>query len=110
MFGGKIKYPYFNMQQLNLDWMLEHISHMPEIVQLPALAGDTLTDVTDMIDYKELDIPKDICFLRCGLQDDNLTRRCAVLLFKEDIDNMAGIVMSSELGVQTIVKKAGGWQ
>lgn len=110
MFGNKIKYPFLNMQQLNLDWLLEHISHMPEIVQLPALAGDTLADVKNMIDYKELDIPKDICFLRCGLQDDNLSRRCAVLLFKEDIDNMAGIVISSELGIQSIVKKAGVWQ
>lgn len=106
-----IKFPYFNMQQLNLDWLMERVSHTPEIIQLPALAGDDLTDVQDMIDLKALDIPKAICFVNCGLHDDPQDRRCAVLLFKIDNDNMIGLAMgmSANIGVNVIMKVAGAW-
>ena len=107
----RIKFPFMNMQQLNLDWLLEHVSHMPEIVQLPALAGDDLSDVQDMIDAKSLDIPKTICFIRCGLPDDNMERQCAALIFKIDNDNIMGLVMglSANINVVSIIKKAGVW-
>ena len=106
-----IKFPYFNMQQLNLDWLMERVSHTPEIIQLPALAGDDLSDVHDMIDLKALDIPKAICFINCGLHDDPQDRRCAVLLFKIDNDNMIGMVMglSANIGINVIMKVAGAW-
>ena len=108
----RIKFPFMNMQQLNLDWLLEHVSHMPEIVQLPALAGDDLSDLMDMIDMKELDIPKNICFIRCGLPDDPIDRRCSALLFKADNDNIVGIALgfSANIGVWVIKKEAGVWQ
>ena len=108
---GNIKFPYFNMQQLNLDWLMERVSKTPEIIQLPALAGDDLSDVQDMIDLKALDIPKTICFINCGLHDDPQDRRCAVLLFKIDNDNMVGqaMGMSVNIGVNMIAKVAGVW-
>jgi hypothetical protein len=108
---GNIKFPYFNMQQLNLDWTMERISKTPEIIQLPALAGDDLSDVQDMIDLKALDIPKAICFINCGLHDDPQDRRCAVLLFKIDNDNMVGLVfgMSDNIDVTSIRKESGVW-
>lgn len=107
----RIKFPFMNMQQLNLDWLLEHVSHMPEIVPLPALAGDDLSDLQDMIDAKSLDIPKTICFIRCGLRDDDIARQAAALLLKIDNDNIVGIAFAiSNISVTPIMKDAGVWQ
>lgn len=107
----RIKFPYFNMQQLNLDWLMDHIARMPEIIKLPALAGDQLQDVADMIDAKALDVPKGICFVECGLPDDPIDRRCMVLLFKIDNDNMIGLAfgMSPDINISGIHKEAGVW-
>ena len=108
---NNIKFPFLSMQQLNLDWTMERIAKTPEIIQLPALAGDDLSDVMDMIDLKALDIPKAICFINCGLHDDPQDRRCAVLLFKIDNDNMIGLAMgmSANIGVNVIAKVSGAW-
>lgn len=107
----KIKFPYFNMQQLNLDWLMERIAKSPEIIKLPALAGDQMQDVADMIDAKALEIPKSICFIECGLPDDPADRRCMVLLFKIDNDNMVGLAfgMSSDINIMGMRKEAGVW-
>lgn len=107
----RIKYPFFNMQQLNLDWLMDHIANMPEIIHLPAPAGDDLSDLQDMIDMKALEIPKAICFVECGVHDDPMERRCACLLFKIDNDNMIGIAfgMSGNIGINPIYKESGVW-
>lgn len=107
-----IKFPYFNMQQLNLDWLLDHIANMPEIVHVPALAGDDLSDVMDMIDLKALEIPKGFCFMQAGLLDDPLDRQCLCLIFKADNDNIIGFVMghSANIGLNSLKKEAGVWQ
>ena len=107
-----IKFPYFNMQQLNLDWLLDHIANMPEIVHVPALAGDDLDDVMDMIDLKALEIPKGFCFMQAGLIDDPLDRQCLCLIFKADNDNIIGFVMghSANIALNGMKKEAGVWQ
>ena len=107
-----IKFPYFNMQQLNLDWLLEHISNMPMIVHVPALAGDDLPDVADMIDLKALEIPKGFSFMQAGQLDDPLDRQCLCLIFKADNDNIIGFVMgySANIGLNGLRKEAGVWQ
>lgn len=105
----RIKFPYFNMQQLNLDWLMERIAKSPEIIKLPALAGSYLQDVSDMIDAKALDIPKGICFINCGMQDDPMDRRCACLIYKLDNDNLIGFVMGMQFN-DAIKKEAGEWQ
>lgn len=109
---NSIKFPFMNMQQLNLDWLLEHVSHMPEIVQLPALAGDDMSDLKDMIDAKSLDIPKGMCFIKCGELDDILDRQCVAWIFKVDIDNILGFVMgfSANITINGIAKTGGVWQ
>lgn len=110
MFTG-IKFPYFNMQQLNLDWLMERISKSPEIIKLPALAGDDLSDVSTMIDYKALEIPKGICFIECGLPDDPEDRRCACLIYKIDNDNIIVFAMgfSANIAANVMFKQAGAW-
>ena len=107
----RIKFPYFNMQQLNLDWLMERIAKSPEIIKLPALAGDDLPDVQNMIDYKALDIPKGICFIECGLPDDPEDRRCACLIYKLDNDNLVVLTMgmSANIAVNVMFKQAGAW-
>lgn len=106
-----IKFPYFNMQQLNLDWLMERVAKTPEIIQLPALAGDDLSDVADMVDLKALEIPKGICFINCGLPDDPIDRRCAAWIFKIDNDNLILFVMgmSSNINIYGMRKDAGVW-
>lgn len=108
---NNIKFPFFNMQQLNLDWLMDHVARMPEIVQLPALAGDQLQDVADMIDAKALEIPKGICFINCGLRDDPLDRQAIAIIFKVDNDNMRVFVMgfSSDIDFFGMKKDAGVW-
>jgi len=107
----RIKFPYFNMQQLNLDWLMERIAKSPEIIKLPALAGDDMSDVADMIDYKALEIPKGICFIECGLPDDPLERRCGCLIYKNDNDNIIVMAMgqSANIGINMLKKEAGVW-
>ena len=108
----RIKFPYFNMQQLNLDWMLDRMQDMPMIVRLPLLSGDDLPDVMDMIDYKAQDIPRGINFTLMGTPDDPLDRQCACLLFKMDDDNIAGMAMSvsGNIGLWPLIKVGGVWQ
>lgn len=106
-----IKFPYFNMQQLNLDWLMDHIANMPEIIHVAALAGDDLSDVMDMIDLKALEIPKGISLMQTGQLDDPISRQCAALLFKVDNDNIIGMVMglSADININMIKKEAGVW-
>ena len=106
-----IKFPYFNMQQLNLDWLMEHISNMQQIVHVPALAGDDLSDVADMIDLKALEIPKGISFMQAGQLDDPFDRQCMCLIFKNDNDNIITMVFSqsANIGIYGITKTAGVW-
>lgn len=107
----RIKFPYFNMQQLNLDWLMDHIANMPEIVHVAALAGDNLSDLQDMIDLKALEIPKGISFLQCGQLDDPINRQAAALIFKIDNDNIVGLALGiSNISVTPITKDAGVWQ
>lgn len=110
MFLG-IKFPYMTTQQLNLDWLMDHIANMPEIVHVPALAGDDLPDVQDMIDLKALEIPKGISFMQAGQLDDPYDRQCMCLIFKNDNDNIISLVLSqsANIGVYFVVKQAGVW-
>lgn len=106
-----IKFPYFNMQQLNLDWLMEYIGNMPQIVHVPALAGDDMSDVADMIDLKALEIPKGISFMQAGQLDDPLERQCMCLIFKNDNDNIILMVFSQSvnIGINGMQKQAGVW-
>lgn len=108
----RIKFPYFNMQQLNLDWLMDHIANMPEIVHVAALAGDDLSDMQDMIDLKALEIPKGISFVQFGLLDDPVARQGAALLFKVDNDNIIGLSfgISGNILVNQLYKVGGAWQ
>lgn len=54
---NNIMFPYPNMQQLNLDWIMQRVGETPQTVQLPALPtsfafsdlGTIIDDNTDLI-------------------------------------------------------------
>lgn len=59
MFFQNVMFPYPNMQQLNLDWIMQRVGECPQVIQLPALpSGYTFTDLTDIIDNNVDVIPK----------------------------------------------------
>lgn len=107
----RIKFPYFNMQQLNLDWILDKLSVVPTILAVPALAGDDVPDVADMIDMKIDEIVNGISYMLAGGPDDPMDRRCMCLIYKIDKDNMCVFMMSmsGNIGAQFIMKTAGVW-
>ena len=109
---NNIKFPFMSMQQLNLDWLLEHIANMPVIVHVPALAGDDYDDVLDMIDLKALEIPKGFSIMVAGIPDDPVDRQCACLLLKADDDNIMGFMMgfSGNIQLNGMQKSGGVWQ
>ena len=47
---SNILYPYPNMQQLNLDWIMQRVGETPQTVQLPALpTGYAFSDLDTLI-------------------------------------------------------------
>lgn len=106
-----ISYPYFNSQQLNLDWVMEHISN--NVVKVPAIAftGSDVSAVESVIDNSGDSIPNGFNVVMLGADGDSAERCACVLLYKIDNANMRGIAMSMspEIGVVNIMKTGGVW-
>ena len=48
---NNIMFPYPNMQQLNLDWIMQRVGETPQTVQLPALPTSyAFSDLGALID------------------------------------------------------------
>ena len=107
-----IKYPYTTQQQLNLDWIMDHVANLVPIEHVPPLAGDDYGDALDMIDFKALEIPKGFSVMVAGTPDDPLDRQCACLLMKADDDNIIGFVLgfSANIQINGLHKSGGVWQ
>lgn len=106
-----IEYPYFNTQQLNLDWVMHRISNT--VVKVPAIAftGSDVSAVETVIDNAGDSIPLGFSVVMLGADGDSMERCACVLLYKLDNDNMRGIVMSmsAEIGIVNILKTGGVW-
>lgn len=106
-----IEYPYFNSQQLNLDWVMEHIRN--NVVKVPAIAftGSDVSAVETVIDNAGDSIPVGFSVVMLGADGDSAERCACVLLYKLDNDNMRGIAMSmsTEIGIANIMKTGGEW-
>lgn len=90
----KINFPYFNMQQLNLDWIMDKVATFPEIVTAPALTQEDIDGVALAIDSKDEHIPVGISFLLIGTPQDANTKRAACLIFKMDLENKIVLTMT----------------
>ena len=76
-----INFPYPNMQQLNLDWLLEKFAVTLVGVQLPATPYANLTDI---IDARMTDIPLGPSLLVFGdAANDPITQCCIAVCFKK---------------------------
>lgn len=108
---NNLKFPYFNMQQLNLDWVLDKVATFPEIIKAPALTAENNTAVYNAIDGQYDHIPIGISFLLCGTPDDENTKRCAILIFKLDENNCYGLLLTLSLTLmgKKCAKISGGW-
>lgn len=106
-----INFPYFNTQQLNLDWVMEHISN--NVTKVPAIAftGSDVSAVETVIDNAGDSIPVGFSVVMLGADGDSSERCACVLLYKLDDDNMRGIAMSmsTEIGIVNIMKTGGMW-
>lgn len=80
---NNIQFPYPNMQQLNLDWIMQRVGETPTVINLPAIssAADVLGIIDDNID----DIPAGFSLLALGNPAIDTTSKCAMLIMiKQD--------------------------
>ena len=105
-----IKFPYFNMQQLNLDWLLTRVAHSPEIVDAPMLSADNNQGVYEAIDRAANNTPDGLSFIVCGDDEDPAERRCCIVLWKID-ENLYGIILSTSANLRNkkCAKINGNW-
>lgn len=106
-----IKFPYFNMQQLNLDWLLTRVAHSPEILDAPMLSADSNQGIYDAIDGAAYETPAGLSFLVCGGAEDTAERRCCIMVWKIDDDNLYGIILSTSANLRgrRCAKISGNW-
>ena len=105
------KFPYFNMQQLNLDWIMDKVATFPEIVTAPALTQEDMEGVQLVIDSKDEHIPVGISFLLIGTPQDDNNKRAACLIFKMDLENKICMVLTfaDGIGVNMTAQFEGVW-
>lgn len=107
----KIKFPYFNMQQMNLDWLLARVAHYPDVVEAPPLSEDNNQSVYAVVDSTANSAPSGMSFVICGGSDDADEKRCGIVLWKMDFDNLYGIILSTSdnLRGKKCAKINGNW-
>ena len=80
-------FPYFNMQQLNLDWLMQRLHDTLVSVQLPAL--QSYANFGDVIDVHMLEIPVGPSLLVFGDAAADPIANCAMAFcFKKDSANV----------------------
>ena len=109
MFGAR--FPYFNMQELNLDWILHRIAHCPEIIDAPPLVDESVSGLQANLDSIQSQIPIGLSFVLMGNETASFTKRAACMVFKMDSDNLIVMMMTfaDGIGVSTKIKYEGEW-
>ena len=90
-FSG-VSFPYPNMQQLNLDWIMQRVGQTPPIVQLPALATGWLrTDIGPIIDANIDLVPVGLSIVCLGDPRMDDLENCGMgFCLKKDTNNLTG--------------------
>lgn len=80
---NNIMFPYPNMQQLNLDWIMQRVGETPTVINLPAISS--ASDVLGIIDDNIDDIPAGFSLLALGNPAIDTDIKCAMLIMiKQD--------------------------
>ena len=80
---NNIMFPYPNMQQLNLDWIMQRVGETPTVINLPAVAS--YPAVLGVIDDNIDDIPVGFSLLALGNPAIDTDTKCAMLIMiKQD--------------------------
>lgn len=79
---NNIMFPYPNMQQLNLDWIMQRVGETPTVINLPAAAN---TEILDIIDDNIDDIPIGFSLLALGNPAIDPIVKCGMfIMIKQD--------------------------
>ena len=94
---NNIMFPYPNMQQLNLDWIMQRVGETPTVINLPATSSarsptvitlpaiSSAADVLGIIDDNIDDIPIGFSLLALGNPAIDTASKCAMLIMiKQD--------------------------
>ncbi len=80
---NNIMFPYPNMQQLNLDWIMQRVGETPTVINLPA--ASPITTVLGVIDDNIDDIPVGFSLLALGNPAIDPIEGCGMLMMiKQD--------------------------
>lgn len=80
---NNIMFPYPNMQQLNLDWIMQRVGETPTVINLPA--ASPITAVLGIIDDNIDDIPVGFSLLSLGNPAIDPIGSCGMLIMiKQD--------------------------
>ncbi len=80
---NNIMFPYPNMQQLNLDWIMQRVGETPTVINLPA--ASPYTAVLGIIDDNIDDIPVGFSLLALGNPATDPISSCGMLIMiKQD--------------------------
>lgn len=105
---NNIMFPYPNMQQLNLDWIMQRVGETPTVINLPAISS--AADVLGIIDDNIADIPAGFSLLALGNPAIDTDRKCAMLIMiKQDSTHFnyfgtctgAGTIRGARAGLAT---------
>lgn len=79
---NNIMFPYPNMQQLNLDWIMQRVGETPTVINLPAAAN---IEILDIIDDNIDDIPVGFSLLAFGNPAIDPIGKCGMFfMIKQD--------------------------
>lgn len=90
-----INFPYFNMQQINLDWLLQTVQELKEtrvpLVKLPAVSDDSDDGLFALLSKYVDSIPQGVSFIQS--REDNEYCQIYIMFFRFDENNGFGFVM-----------------
>lgn len=107
-------FPYFDMQQLNLDWLLETIANMQTafcpLVHIDTVSEDSDDGIINVLSNNTDNIPLGVSFIHSGKETDAV--QFFVLFFRVNDENGFGYIMfhnSENISINQVYMEDGVW-